>query len=177
MASITKTSEGGPPHGGLTDEQLLMIGRIAVSHSYVEMSAMMILSRLVHADLSLGMALFAGESLGQLIERTRRLLDMTDVDVAPDDETKTALGEWVSNVSELKDERNRVLHAVWLSGVARGPVRVNFRRGRTSVDLLTDEYLRILAEGFAQLSAQGSDLFARLAGERAIDVDDPGIPD
>jgi hypothetical protein len=158
------------PFGDLTDDDLLLIGKIAVAHGSLEMAALMILTRLARIEIPIGIKLFGGESLRSLLDRAERLLRMPDAARLGDDATQSAIKDWVGTVGQIKGERNRILHAVWLAGVG-GPVGITFRGGKASVNVLSTEYLTKTEEALRLLAARGFDLVIA-AGALKVDADE-----
>lgn len=134
---ITMTGEESPADGGLSDDQLGLIGRIAVGHAFLELAAMMVVAKLVHQDIERGLAVTRGDPLRVQLERISRLVRQPRDDL--DIELRNAIVEWVDEVEPVKDERNRVLHSVWLAPTGEGgpSVGLNFKRDRTDFHELT----------------------------------------
>jgi len=114
---------------GIPDDRLLEIGRVAVAYSLLEWSTQLLLFRLIHEEPSRGLALVGGDGLSIQLARIERLVAqhvVTEPDVAAD------ISDWVSRVNVIKDERDKLLHSVWLgdSGVGQS-VTFAFRRGRS----------------------------------------------
>jgi len=61
--------------------------------------------------------------------------------------------------------RSRGISRSAFERAVRGPVRVNFRRGKATVVLLDGEDLQLLAEALGRLSARGYELFGKAHGE------------
>lgn len=173
--TTTQQGSGSPPDGGLSEEQLRQIGRIAVAHAFLELAAMMLVARLVHEDIERGLAVVRGDPLRTQLERISRLIGQPRVDDhdAIEPGLRRAIAEWVDEVGQVKDERNRVLHSVWVgSAIEGGPsIGLSFRRDRTQFHELTDEDMWAIQALLGALADEGMDLFHRLTGGQFEEVD------
>lgn len=170
MAKITKTGEGTVPLGGLTEDQLKTIGRIAVAHSFLEFAALLLLGKLLHHEPARAVAIVGGDPLPIQLSRIRRLLSLPDDDLTP--ATRAAMLTWVDHVEKIKDERNRVVHSAWVAGVSKNPsIQVSFRKGRASMREVPADDLSAIAESFELLASAG---FNSLTEEDTgqVDADD-----
>ena len=72
-SEITPDGDRQPLIGGLPAERLQLIGRIAVAHSFLEFSALLVFSNLVSRDDDRGIAIAGGDTLRYHLDRIRRL--------------------------------------------------------------------------------------------------------
>lgn len=170
MAKITKTGEGTAPLGGLTEDQLKTIGRIAVAHSFLEFAALLLLGKLLHHEPARAVAIVGGDPLPTQLSRIRRLLSLPDDDLPRP--TRAAMVTWVDHVEKLKDERNRVLHSTWVAGVNKNPsIQVSFRKGRASMREVSADDLSAIAESLELLAGAGFNFLTEVDTGQ-VDTDD-----
>jgi hypothetical protein len=176
MAKITKTGEGPSPTGGLSDDQMRTIGRIAVAYSYLEFAALLILATLIHEDTNRGIRLVAGDQLHQQLERIGRLIVMPRQDL--DAESRTAIDRWVRDANKVREQRNRVFHSIWMAGVDEGPTtRLRYRKGQANFDDISDEQLSWVVEALEAVIMTGYELLDRLRGVgQTVEIDPDDIP-
>ena len=170
--TVTITGEGPVPLGGLSAERLQLIGKVAVAHSFLEFAALLILANLIHDDATRGIALAAGDPLRMLLDRTVRLVNGPRFDLPT--ETRTRILQWVGHVEKIKDERNRVLHSMWVMGTNEdSTVRVRLKDGAVHMDEVSAEELKSIAEALELLVGGGFELvaFLRVGTDEPIDID------
>lgn len=159
MAKITKTHEGTSP---LTDEQLVLIGRIAVGFTLVESTAIGIASRLTTPVQPLGLLAVSGGRFDELVQRIRDLNVFAVNDVG----LNLAIKEWTQRALREQRKRNRVLHTPWfvepslqsLLGVRTG------RRSRTPIEIsrLTNRELMAMAHSIEATAYEGLELLGQV---------------
>jgi hypothetical protein len=169
---VSGLSEVAEAEATLADEHLRQIGRIAVGFSFLELAAQLVLFGLIHPeDNERGIALVGGDSLDLQLKRIDRLVRVNhDVD----QQARKDIATWLEQVNNVKDERNRVLHSVWLGVPSLERVLTfSFRRGRSRIAVHSTSELGDLAEIYERLSAAGFELAFRVRGGELPVVVDP----
>ena len=174
-SEITPDGDRQPLIGGLPAERLQLIGRIAVAHSFLEFSALLVFSNLVSRDDDRGIAIAGGDTLRYHLDRIRRLVRGPRFDLP--DELRARIEDWVERVGHVKDERNAILHSMPIPSEKEGiDIRVRTTSGTVKWEERSVDDLPALAETLEQLLGEGFGIVDALrrdaSGPIFIDPDD-----
>ena len=159
MTRIKKLAEGT---SSLTDQQLILIGRVATGFALTEFIGYGVASTLVTPIQPIGLLAVAGGRFEDLLTKIGNLsrYRVTDADL------REALGDWIAKARAAQKDRDRVLHTPWfvepslksLFGTRLG------RRSRSLFDtqLLSNRQLEGIANSIDEAVHDGLDLMGRV---------------
>lgn len=156
-----------PDHSKLSDEQVLAVGRVAVTWSVLEHMIDLVLARLALAPAYPALAITTDLSIDNQLKAMRVLLSLHEErykgQIIQKPLLKT-LKEMPKTIAKLKDERNAIVHTVWIRmgkedylrfpGKALTSGAAEQRHGRpaytvTTVNALADKIQAVADELFA----------------------------
>lgn len=125
----------------LTDEQLIILGEIAVAAARLEYQLALVVGDFIDPDPTVSQVVTAGLSFERMVELGRRLVSLR----AKTPEHKAAAERFVAITGEAMSAmrvRNQVLHGHWVveeeGGVSHPTLRTRTRKGEVTSRLFVD---------------------------------------
>jgi hypothetical protein len=144
----------------LSPEQTTMLGKIAIGHAFLDGIMEGIVGALValgpdHGVQERARTVVQGQSTSFLTRCIKRLASQSR-------DRDQALRKWAAEVYAASEERNKVLHAIWLLEVRKDESIVMRRPLGSAFDTITLDHLRDLVAKQDTLAAEGLELSEHL---------------
>jgi len=93
---------------GLTEEHLVVMGRIALEFGHLEWMVELILEALV-GDGAIASIATAGDTFGRRLDKVKRLSESK----LEDADQRERLGRWLGHSRKIAEQRNSIFHSAW----------------------------------------------------------------